>query len=152
MASIESQIQTALQTALATLAWPKIIEFERIRPLLSDFREHELPAIQFYDGGKSLSRQQGRSSVTWLLVVEVVMKRTTADIVNQGLLQDRLNEIHNKVGETPQLGLINLPLTEGTMVYIVPVAESTDLHMEDPFYTGQITFEVSYLKPYNSVC
>jgi hypothetical protein len=152
MASIESQIQTELRTILLTLPWPKYVEFERIRIKLTDFREHELPAIQFYDLGKTYTRLQGRSDVVWSILVEIIMKKSTTDLVNQGLLQDRMNDVHNKVGEFPQLGLTTLPVTEGTMTAIVPFGESTDLHMEDPFYTGGITFNASYLKPYSDTC
>lgn len=152
MASIESQIFASMKTILEELSWPKYVEYERIRQKLGDFRPHEIPAIQIYDGSATYARLQGRSDMTWFLIVEVVMKKTQDDLVDQGLLFDRLNEVETKIGENPQLGLTSLPATEGTMVSIVPIARATDLHMEDVFYTGNLSFQAEYLKPYSDIC
>ena len=152
MASIENQIFDALKTTLDTLTWPVTIEFERIRQKLGDFREHELPAIQFYDASQSLTQLQGRMSTVWTVIIEIIMKQTTADVVDQGLLLDRIDEVHRKLGENPQLGLTSLPLSEGTMISILPFSYATDLHMETPFYTANLTYNISYEKPYSSIC
>jgi len=152
MASIESQIFTALKGILETLSWPKYVEFERIYQKLGDFKQHELPGIQFYDASQSLTQLQGRSDTIWTIVIEIVMKKSTSDLVNQGLLLDRIDEVHKKIGENPQLGLTSLPATEGSMTSVLPVTYATDLHMEDPFYTANLTYNVSYLKPYSDTC
>ena len=152
MASIESQIFTSLKTILEELTWPKYVEFEKIRQKLGDFRTHEIPAIQFYDAANTLTQLQGRSDVLWTIVVEIIMKKTSTDLVDQGLLLDRMDEVHKKIGENPQLGLISLPEAEGSMKSILPVSYATDLHMEDPFYTANMTYQVSYLKPYSDFC
>ena len=152
MASIESQIFTALKGILETLSWPKYVEFERIRQKLGDFMPHEIPAIQFYDASQSLTQLQGRSDTIWTIVVEIIMKKSTTDLVDQGLLLDRIDEVHRKIGENPQLGLTSLPASEGTMQSILPVTYATDLHMEDPFFTANLTYNVSYFKPYSDIC
>jgi len=152
MASIESQIFTSLKTILESLSWAKYVEYEKIRPRLTEFHSHELPAIQFYDATQSLVQLQGRSDVTWVIVVEIVMKRSSSDPVDQALLLDRMDEIHKKIGENPQLGLTSLPASEGSMKSILPLTYATDLHMEDPFYTANMSFQVTYLKPYSDLC
>ena len=152
MASIESQIFTSMKTIIETLSWPKYVEFEKIRQKLGDFKPHEIPAVQFYDATQSLTKLQGRSDVIWIIVIEIIMKKTATDLVNQGLLLDRIDEIHKKIGENPQLGLTSLPVTEGSMKAILPITYATDLHMEDPFYTANLTFEVTYYKPYSDTC
>jgi len=152
MASIESQIFTALKTLLETLSWPKYVEFEKIRQKLGDFRPHEIPAIQFYDASQTLTQLQGRSDTLWTIVIEIVMKKTSTDLVNQGLLLDRMDTVHKKIGENSQLGLTALPATEGSMISVLPLNYSTDLHMEDPFYTANMTYQCSYYKPYSDTC
>lgn len=152
MASIESQILTELKTLLETLAWPKYVEFEKIYQKLGDFKAHEVPAIQFYDATQSLSQLQGRSQTAWIVVIEIIMKKSATDLVNQGLLLDRIDTVHRKLGENSQLGLTALPASEGSMISVLPVNYSTDLHMEDPFYTANLTYEITYYKPYSDIC
>ena len=152
MASIENQILSGLQTILLTLSWPKQVEFEFIKTSVTDFREHELPAIQFYFPTMAYAPLQGRSDTDGTIIVEIIMRKSSTDLVNQGLLLDRLDEVLQKVGANPQLGLTSLPATEGSFKRIDPFAGSTALHIEDPFYTGSLTFIADYFRPFSGIC
>ena len=94
MASLENSILAALQGILQELTWQKSVEYEKIKLLSTDFREHELPGIQFYDSGRSIAHVQGRIEVDWNITIEILMKRTSTDVVDQGILLDRTEEAY----------------------------------------------------------
>ena len=152
MASLENQILAALQDKLEELSWPKVVEYEKIKLLETDFREHELPAIQFFDNGRAFQHIQGRIEVEWNISIEIVMKRTSADVVDQGILLDRSEEVERKIGSNVTLGLnINNPPV-GNVVHVKYLSAITDLHTVEPFFISILNFSVNYFKPFTGEC
>ena len=152
MASLESSILAALQTILEELPWQKSVEYEKIKLLSVDFREHELPGIQFYDSGRQISHVQGRIEVDWNITIEILMKRTSTDIVDQGVLLDRTEEIERKIGENVTLRLDTNDASIGNVVHVKYLNAITDLHTVDPFFISLMNFSVNYFKPYTGEC
>ena len=153
MASMESDILANLKTRLEELTWQKVVEIENIKLLSTDFRDHETPAIQIYDGGRSIPRHlQGRIENRWAITIETVMKNKVDDSVSQVVLLDRMEEIERKIGENVQLDLGAAPSSQGEMVHVRYINALTDLHTLAPFYIGVLNFEVIYYKPYTGEC
>jgi hypothetical protein len=152
MASLESMIMSSLQSKLQELSWPKVVEYEKIKLLSSDFRASELPAIQFYDSGRGFKHSQGRIEVEWGITIEIVMKRTSSDAVDQGLLLDRSEEVERKIGENVELGLASNAPIIGNVVHVKYLNAITDLHTVDPYFISLLNFSVNYFKPYTGIC
>ena len=152
MASLESDILDNLKTKLEELPWQKSVEFEKIKLLNTDFRDHELPAIQFYDNGKEVRHDQRRVEINWNIVIEIVMKRTSSDAVDQGVLLDRIEDVELKIGANVQLDLGGAPASQGTMIHVKYLSAFTDLHSVEPFFMGIMNFQANYFKPYTAEC
>jgi len=152
MASLENLILAALQEKLQELTWPKVVEYEKIKLLSTDFREHEMPAIQFYDNGRSFAHVQRRIEVEWNITIEVLMKRTSSDVVDQGVLLDRTEEIERKIGANMTLGLDTNDAMIGNVVHVKYLSAITDLHTVEPFFISLMNFSVNYFKPYTGEC
>lgn len=153
MASMESLILTNLKTRLDELTWVNSVEFEKIKLISTDFREHELPAIQFYDSGKTvIKHEHQRVSLEWQVTIELVMKTMADDVVNQGVLLDRIEEIERKIGANVQLDLGTVGSSVGQMVHVKYLNAITDLHTLPPFFSAVMNFSVAYYKPFTGVC
>ena len=152
MASLENLILVAMQEKLQELTWPKVVEYEKIKLLSTDFREHELPAIQFYDNGRSFQHVQRRIEVEWNITVEILMKRTSSDAVDQGVLLDRSEEVERKIGSNLTLGLDTNTAMIGNVVHVKYINAITDLHTVEPFFISLLNFSVNYFKPYSGAC
>lgn len=153
MASMESDILTNLKTRLEELTWQNTVEIENIKLLSTDFRDHETPAIQIYDGGKNIEQhQQQRVQIRWQITIETVMKQKTNDPVTQTVLLDRVEEIERKIGANVQLDLGSASSSQGEMIHVRYLNAITDLHALAPFYIAVMNFEVIYLKPYTGEC
>jgi len=149
---MESDIFSNLKTRLTELAWPAYIEYENIRLLTSDFLPHEIPAIQFFDAGQLAIHVQSRVQVTWGIDVEIMMKQTVADVVNQSVLFERANDVLLKIGANVQMDLGSSPASQGTMIHIKYLGMTTDIHTLRPFYLATLNFQAQFLKPYTAEC
>jgi hypothetical protein len=143
--AIESDILSALKTTLEGLSWVKTVEYERIRLNFSDFGGHEVPAIQLIDGGQVHLHQNRRLETTWTILIEVVMKSTSFDLVDQGVLLDRRAEVEQLIGA-------NVDLDVPGMIHMRYVGNVTDIHMVDPYFYSQLTFEAVFHKDYTGAC
>lgn len=152
MPSLESQIMAALQAQLKSLTWAKVVEYEKIKLLQTDFRANELPAIQFYDSGRTFRHLQGRIEATWAITIELVMKRTISDRVDQGILLDRSEAIERAIGDNVELGLNQATPTVGNVVHVKYLNAISDLHTLEPFFISLLNFSVLYYKPYTGTC
>lgn len=152
MASIEALIMANMKSKLEELTWQNLVEYEKIRLLSTDFRDHELPAIQFFDSGRTFQHLKGRVEVEWQITIEVVMKKQADDLVDQSVLLDRMEEIERKIGSNVQLDLGTLASSVGSMVHVKYLNAITDLHTLSPFYSGVLNFSANYYKPYVNEC
>ena len=115
----------------------KVVNYQVIKPVFSDFDDWELPAIQLIDQGELVEHEQGRAKKSWELVLEIIMKSSTTGTVNQQSLFDLQNKVEVKLWEKPNLyipGVID-------MKYL---GSSTDLHMVLPHFYCRLDFQVRY--------
>ena len=152
MASMESDIFTNLKTRLEELTFLNLVEFENIRLQTTDFREHELPAIQMYDNGQSVRHEQGRVVKLWDIVLEMIMKSTSTDVVTQGTVLDRKHDVERKIGAYVQLDLGSAPASQGTMSHIKYVSAITDLHLLQPLFLVTFNYQVEMRTPFVNEC
>ena len=152
MASMESDIFTNLKTRLEELTFLNLVEFENIRQQITDFRDHELTAIQFYDNGQNVRHEQGRVVKLWDIVLEMILKSTAEDPVTQGTVLDRKHDVERKIGAYVQLDLGSAPASQGTMSHIKYVSAVTDLHFLRPYYLVNFNYQVEIRTPFVGEC
>lgn len=140
--SIEGAIFEALATLLGTLSWVKTVEFERPRIVASDWREPELPALQFFDNRAIVTHEGGDISIQWSLSIEIVLKSTQIDTVTQVVLFDKKHEVEDLIGANVDLGIQNLG-----MQHLRFDGWETDV-TEEPYYVCRLDFTALYRKPF----
>ena len=150
--SIQRKIFENLKSILtAELSWANYVEYETIKLLSSDFHAHEFPAIQIFDAGESATNLQALTENVLTISIEIVMTRTTTELVDQGLLLDRKLEVKRAVGKDPTLGIVSTP-SEGSMKHIQYVGGVTDLHVLEPHYLARLDFEALFNEPFVREC
>lgn len=150
--SIQKKVFENLKTILETeISWANYVEYERIRLLTSEFNLHELPAIQIFDNGESATNLQALTENVLSISIEIVMTRSSTELVDQGLLLDRKLEVKRAVGKDPRLGIISTP-SEGAFKHIQYVGGVTDLHSLDPHYLARLDFEALFTEPFVREC
>lgn len=143
--SVEREIFEALETKLQELSWAKTVDYEKIRVTPTDIQDDELPRIQIYDNTMIVAHERTQLRKTWSIVVELILKTTRAEEVNQGVLLDRKVEIERKVGESPNLGVAG-------MIHMAYVRADTDLHSIQPYYLARLEFSAIFRTPYSGDC
>ncbi|MFQ5452257.1 MAG: hypothetical protein ACE5DQ_01715 [Candidatus Paceibacterota bacterium] len=144
--AIQNTILTNLKTQLETLAWPNLVSFDKIRISANDFRDHEIPVIQFYPTAFNHIHNQGRLLTEMAIVVEIILKQDASGVVSVGDLLDKMQDVEQKVGEDVRLGITS------SMIGVKYLGAETDLHMIEPFYIGALTFVAEFYKPYTGSC
>jgi hypothetical protein len=139
--AIEKDIFSKLKDLLSTLSWVNTVEYENIRMYPGDFQDHEIPCIQFFDGGQALEHAHSRMKVAWAIHIELVLKQTAAGTVNKGDLLDKRQEIEQLIGSNVDLGISG-------MIHFRYTSNITDLHSIAPYYYTRMDFEALYYKPY----
>lgn len=143
--SYERQVFQNLKTILAGgLAWAKQVEYETIKLAISDFKDTELPAVQFWFDEEpfTMQRQRGHASADVRITIEVVLKATAATPLVQGDLLDRLRDIRELLGNNLQLNI------SGQIFQTIPVRAVRDLVTQPPYMVGQLQISVQGLVPY----
>lgn len=146
MASPERDVFTAFYNRLVALSWVKSVAYEKIRVAM-DFQEHEVPAIQIYDGNQEFRHERTRLETDWQIVVELIMKQTVSGVVDQMELFDKKYDIERQLGAMVQLGLQN-----SGMIHLMYDNAVTDIHTFDPYYVARLTFVVKFYKPFTAEC
>lgn len=142
MSSKRAQILDALKTLLTSkLTWAKVVEWERIRILTSDFQDHEIPVVQFYHTRTDYTHQQGRVEGRMNFNIEVCLKSSTAAEVDQKDLFDKMDDVLKAIGTSPNLGVSGV-------IHLRYLGDETDAHTVLPHYIGVLNFEAIYLTTY----
>ncbi len=141
--SRRADIFDALKTQLTTaLTWAKVVDWEKIRILSSDFAEHELPCVQFYHVRTDYEHQQGRVQARMSLNIEVCLKSSyNQGEVDQKDLFDKMDDIILAIGNKANLGVPGV-------IHLRYVSDETVTHTIAPFYIGILNFEAIYLTTY----
>lgn len=134
---MKSQIATAIVMRLEEVWDLQYISFDRIKVLISDFNETELPGCQVIDLSESVQHESARILRRWQLAVEVVMKQTADRYVDQQELWDLCYSIERKLWQNPNLGIPGV-------IQLTHLGTTTDLHLIEPYYTARILLEISF--------
>lgn len=143
--SIEETIMDALASRVATVTDVVTINTDRIILSTSDFRDHELPAVQIWDVAQSVQHQRGRILVNWAMSLEIIMKSLETGAVNQRTLWDLRRQIQLALWNEPNL---NIP----GVVHLIYSGNITDLHLIEPFYIARIDFDVQFYDDLTGSC
>ncbi len=143
--SMKSKIADQLLTRLADIPQIKSVSFDSVKLLASDFKEHEIPAIQLIDKVETIAHEMSRVKKTWELQLEVVLKGNEYDQISQQDLWNLVYEIERKLWEQPNLGIAGV-------VHARYLSNETDLHLLAPFYFAKLNFEIIYYQHLVSDC
>lgn len=135
--STKSKIAKALEDLLKSMPQFKYVGFDRVRLYSSDFKEDELPAIQFIDLTESIQHKLSLAVRTWSVSLEVIHKSTENEYVNQSDLWNLEYQISRKIWANPNLGVKGVQ-------QCVYTGNSTDLHLLEPFYLLRMDFDIVY--------
>lgn len=140
--SKRAQILTALKNLLvAELPWAKVVAWERIRLLSSDFADHELPLVQYYHLRTDYTPMNQRVEARMQFNIEVCQKTTSTGAVDQRDLFNKMDDILLAIGKNPNLGVSGI-------IHLRLLSDETDTHSVLPHYIGVLTFEALYLTTY----
>lgn len=139
---IDKQIMETLETVLKTLPWVKLVSWKKLRIGVSDFRETELPAIQFYGTGQDMKHQHGKLEVTWRISIEVLLKSKCTGELDMGDLFDKQQEVEQVIGANPNLGIPGV-------IHFRYIGNQSDLYTILPIYYTRLDFECIFHKPYS---
>lgn len=150
MASIRTQIAEALVARIATLVptYLKVVEFDTVRLLATDFQEWELPGIQIIDLGEVNQYDgSGVGKKTWNLSIEIVIGPVISTNYQpvQADLWDLMERVENLLGGRPNLGIPQV-------LHGLLLGSSTDLHLIKPLYTARIDYAFVYHQHLSGDC
>lgn len=148
MASTEETIVAKIVDILETdptLTDLKTVNSDKIQIAISDFRNHEVPAVQIWDLAQTLQHERSRIKKSWALSLEIVMKSLTSGKVDQNALWDLRRRIELALWSRPNLGI-------PAVVHMVYTGNITDLHSVEPFYIARIDLEVMFYDDLTGSC
>lgn len=143
--SIESTIADAIVAVVTSVTEIKTVNFDKVILATSDFRDHELPAVQLWDVFQSVEHQRGRILVNWSMSLELVMKSLTSGTVIQKDLWELRRKIQLALWANPNLGIPGV-------VHLVYTGNITDLHSVEPYYISRLDFDVQYYDNLTGTC
>lgn len=138
-------IMEGLQTIFTGIAWVKFVEFQKIRITAADFREHEIPVIQYMATSTTGTSEQGRIRAKMNVTVEVILKQQTSGAVDILDLYDKMEDVEQAIGA-------NLNLNIPGVISITFGNSRPDIHIIEPFYIGELNFVVEFYKVYTGSC
>lgn len=143
MSEMEEQIADAIVALLendATLSDINYVAFGDLKTAINDFVDPELPAVQLYDERQTVTHEAGRGRYVWPLVLEIIMKPTVNNTVDQKSLWDLRRRIELVLWANPNLNIpgVNQLMYKGSM---------TDYHSLKPYYIGLMEFDVIFRRP-----
>lgn len=144
--SIDKDIMLHMEQRLLTLPWVKVVNWKRLRLVTTDFRDHEIPLIQFYDNGQTITHEAARIRVDWNISVELVMKSLATDEIDIEDVMDKRQEVEQCLGaQQTHLGVPGL-------IHLRYVGNEPDFLSIAPFYVTRLDFQAIYYKPYVRSC
>lgn len=143
--AIESDIMAALVSKIQNVTEVKTINSDKILLATTDFRDHELPAVQIWDVAQLPTHERGRIRVNWSLSLELVMKSMQSGEVNQSELWRLRRDIQLAIWDEPNLGVPGV-------VHCIYNGNVTDLHLLEPYYIARIDFDVQFYDNLTGSC
>ena len=131
---IANEIKSVIETEIPTL---KVVNFEDVKLAISDFADHELPAVQIWDAAQTIQHERHRILVNWSISVEIIMKSSENGAISQSDLWEMRRAVQRAIWKRPNLGIPGV-------VHSIYVGNVTDLHMVDPYYVSRIDLDVQF--------
>ena len=146
MIELEEQVATKILDILSTDV-PELnyLSFEDVKVAIDDFREFELPAVQLWDVSQDITHERGYEKTSWTIVLEIIMKSTTSNVVKQKDLWALRHKIGLALWDEPNLGIPGV-------IHLRYKNNLTDLHLLQPFYTARMEFEVLFRRQLTRSC
>jgi hypothetical protein len=142
---VDFSILEALKLKLSELTWINTIAIDGIRRQASEVHEHETPFVQVQALIQTYQEVRQRVDVSMSIDIVLVLKPSADGNVSQKELMDRREEIEQKIGESPKLGIARV---KG----LYPLGNQMDLHSFSPWYVSVSFFRADYTKPYTGDC
>ena len=121
------------------------VDFDRVRLSMEDFRDHEIPAAQFWDVGQIIEHERGRAKVRWAISLEIILKQLQSNTASQKELWDLRRICQLALWEKPNLDIQGV-------IHLVYTGNATDLHLLEPYYIARLDFEVLYYDSLTGTC
>lgn len=141
----KSKIADAILAKLDGIGRIKYKSFDRIRLSRDDFSEVQTPAIQLIDVNETVEHEQSRAKKTWTIALELVLKETQYEPVNQQDLWNLAYEVERALWADPNLSIPGV-------IHLRYIGSQTDLHLLEPYYFTRLDFEVLYYEPLVRQC
>jgi len=141
----KSKIADAILAKLDGISRIKYKSFDRIRLSRDDFSEVQTPAIQLIDVNETVEHEQSRAKKTWTIALELVLKETQYEPVNQQDLWNLAYEVERALWADPNLSIPGV-------IHLRYIGSQTDLHLLEPYYFTRLDFEVLYYEPLVRQC
>jgi hypothetical protein len=143
--SIESTIADKIVQVVQTVTEVKTVVYDRVLLASSDFRDHELPAVQLWDVAQTIEHQRGRILVNWSMSLELIMQSDTSGAVTQKSLWELRRKIQLALWSNPNLGIPRV-------VHLIYTGNITDLHTVEDHYISRLDFDVQYYDDLTGTC
>ena len=143
--AIESDIMNAIVAKVQTVPEIVTVNSDKIKLSISEFRDHELPAVQIWDVAQAIKHERGRILVNWSLSLEIIMKSLESGLVNQNILWDLRRKIQLAIWNEPSLGIPGV-------IHPIYTGNVTDLHLLEPYYIARIDFDVQFYDVLTGSC
>jgi hypothetical protein len=137
MSSIKTAIAAAVTAKLEEITALRYVSFEDIKVGIAQFKDHEFPAVQLFDVGQTNQHVRGLLDVEWFFALELFMRQSRNDSVDQTALWDLMEEIELKLFEDPDFGIAGVKHLKYDSVI-------TDLHAFKPIYMARFDFSIEF--------
>lgn len=143
--AIETDIMNAIVARVQTVPEVVTVNSDKIILSTSDFRDHELPAVQIWDVAQSIQHERTRILVNWSLSIEIVMKSLETGAVDQSTLWNMRRNIQLALWDKPNLEIPGV-------VHMLYTGNVTDLHLIEPYYVARIDLDVRFYDHLTGMC
>ena len=144
--SMEEKIASAIIAAVSGLREIKYATYKTVRITADDFNEIETPAVQLIDLVLTEEPEKSRTKNTWRIALELIMKPTQYQQIDQSDLWSTCYSIKRAVGAVPGLGIPGL-------IHILPVQRVTSLpDLVPPYYVAKLEFDILFYESYVREC
>lgn len=144
--SMEEKIASAIIAAVSGLREIKYATYKTVRITADDFSEIDTPAVQLIDLVLAEEPEKSRTRNTWRIALELIMKSTQYNGVDQSDLWSLCYSIKRAIGAVPNLGIPGV-------IHILPTQRVTSLpDLVPPYYIAKLEFDILFYETYVREC
>lgn len=143
--SMKSRIAQKIVDILNGVPQLQYVAFDRVKVLISDFKDVDLPAAQVIDVSAEHKHENVRSKYFWQITIELLMKANEWNEVNQQDLWNLEYEVKRALFRVPNLGIPGV-------IQLNLLGTSTDLHLLMPYYFARMDLQVDFYEEAVRAC